>query len=77
MSPASPSSEIAPAKPPRPQPQPHHPVAQPHHPPVLPQKSSTKSKSADVHQRSSTESSGSDGTEQVEQVMIDSCQLTT
>lgn len=61
MSPITPTSEIAPAKPPRPAPQAHH-------PPELPQKGSRKlAASPDVQQRSSTESSGSDGTEPVEQ----------
>nr|XP_058959333.1 dedicator of cytokinesis protein 1-like [Pocillopora verrucosa] len=58
---ASPLSEIAPPKPPRPSPQAHQPA------PELPQKTIMRKKSADVHQRSSTESSGSDGTEQAEQ----------
>ena len=68
--PSTPSSEIAPAKPPRPAPQTHHAQPQAQNPPELPQ----KKKSGDVNQRSSTDSSGSDGTEQVEQVMNDSCQ---
>ena len=63
MNPITPTSEIAPAKPPRPAPQAQH-------PPELPQKGSRKlAASPDVQQRSSTESSGSDGTEPVEQVM--------
>lgn len=64
----SPSSEIAPAKPPRPAPSTLHSQPQAHQPPELPQKS-LKKKSGDANQRSSTESSGSDGTEQVEQVI--------
>ena len=68
----SPSSEIAPAKPPRPPPSTLHSQPQAHQPPELPQKS-MKKKSGDANQRSSTESSGSDGTEQVEQVMTQSC----
>lgn len=68
---ASPLSEIAPPKPPRPSPQAHQPA------PELPQKTIMRKKSADVHQRSSTESSGSDGTEQAEQVITDRCQSAT
>lgn len=64
--PMSPSSEIAPAKPPRPAPSALHSQPQAQQLPELPQKS-MKKRSGDANQRSSTESSGSDGTEQVEQ----------